>query len=169
MQFWCPTHPQIHFIKHHLTSSLLVQVSLESNIRKNQGPGNLTLISLGVTASCKCPSGDLIIGCGDLSMLGVIVADPGSSKVNPKAFKPMIMLASTEVQGGIMFVIVNEEGSKTCHMYKGHLRPCSGKVHPTQTSCFLCIAIAHVACTPGMVAAASVTQCDASTMALVLQ
>jgi hypothetical protein len=113
-QFWCLTPISAN---QHVTSSLLMQVSLESNIFKNQGPGK-NLISLGVTASCECPSGDLIIGGGD-GTLGVIVANPGSSKANPKALKPMIMLASTKVQGGITSITVDEAGSKSCTFFVG--------------------------------------------------
>ena len=93
------------------------QVSLENNIFKNQGPGK-NLVSLGVTASCECPDGNLLIGGGDGTLV-VILANPGQMKANPKALKPMVMLASTKVQGAVTSIAMDEASPKSCTFYVG--------------------------------------------------
>jgi hypothetical protein len=163
MQFWCPARPHLSQPARRFIAAGAGQAGKQH--LQEPGPPGKHLILLGVTASCKCPRGNLIIGGGNGTQ-GIIVANPGLSKVNPaKALKPMIMLASTKVQGGVTSITVDKVGSKSwtffvgtaaCTSAQSHLRPCSCKVHPTQTSSFLSIVAApYVTCTHGMVAVAS--------------
>jgi hypothetical protein len=73
------------------TTGDVLQVALERVLFKNSGPGK-DPIQLGATAACEAPTGDLIVGGGDGSLLVLRTAqEPHPS--NPKLLKKMSKLA----------------------------------------------------------------------------
>ncbi|GAX75920.1 hypothetical protein CEUSTIGMA_g3363.t1 [Chlamydomonas eustigma] len=105
----------------------VLQISLDRGLLKNQGPGKDNL-QLGVTSSCIIPTGDMLIGAGDGSLVVMRTAAEALPH-NPRQFKRMAKLASTKLEGAVTSIVVDNEsgargvftfyvGTMACNIYK---------------------------------------------------
>lgn len=72
---------------------------------KNSGPGK-DPIQLGATASTEIPTGDLLVGGGDGSVL-VMKTHPEASPSNPKLLKKMNKLCGLRVEGAVTSIVLD--------------------------------------------------------------
>eukprot|EP00983_Pelagomonas_calceolata_P029334 919038-Pelagomonas_calceolata.AAC.2 len=87
-----------------------LQIGLERVLFKNSGPGK-DPIQMGVTASAEIPTGDLLIGGGDGSLV-VLKTHPEASPSNPKLLKKMVKMSGVRVEGAITSIVL--DGVQVC-------------------------------------------------------
>jgi len=88
-----------------LAVSYATQIGLERVLFKNSGPGK-DPIQLGATASVEIPTGDLLVGGGDGSVM-VMQTHPEASPSNPKLLKKMLKMCSLKVEGAVTSIVLD--------------------------------------------------------------
>lgn len=116
------------------TTGDVLQVALERVLFRNSGPGK-DPIQLGATATCEAPTGDLLVGGGDGSLI-VLKTALEPSPANPKVLKKMAKLAGVKLEGAVTTIALDEirgkvftflVGTAACNMYKVTYEPLAGK------------------------------------------
>lgn len=100
-----------------LTVHLCLQVALDRVMLRNLGPGK-DLLQLGATASCEIPTGDVLIGSGDGTLVVLKTAQEPSAN-NPKVLKKMSQLAKLKLEGAVTSVVLDEVVGRTCVFFVG--------------------------------------------------
>lgn len=117
------------------TTGDVLQIALDRVLFKNTGPakGNM---SLGVTASCEVPTGDILVGSGD-GTLQVLRTVPEPSSTNPKLLRKMPGLAMARVEGAVTSIALADIGPRSftffvgtamCNIYKLTYEPATSRL-----------------------------------------
>ena len=95
----------------------ILQVALDRVLFKNSGPSKAPM-QLGAVATCEVPTGDLLVGGGDGSLV-VLKTAMEVSATNPKLLKKMGILASTKLEGAITSIYLEGISGKACSFFVG--------------------------------------------------
>ncbi|KAF5832700.1 flagellar associated protein [Dunaliella salina] len=113
----------------------VLQISLDRVLFKNSGPAK-DPVQLGVTAQAEIPTGDLLLGGGDGSLV-VLKTHPEASPSNPKLLKKMVKMSGVKVEGAITSIVLDGVqgkaysflvGTAACNMYRLTYEPQTHKL-----------------------------------------
>lgn len=90
----------------HVHARPRAQISLDRVLLRNTGPGKAPL-QLGATACAVSPAPDLIVVGGGDGALCVMRTTAEPSPANPKRLKPMAIVASVRLEGGVSSVVLD--------------------------------------------------------------
>ncbi len=117
------------------TTGDVLQIGIERVLMKNQGPGKDNM-QLGVTATCAVPTGDVLVGGGDGTLVVMNTkAEPLPN--NPRQFKRMGRGASVKLEGAVTSIVLDVAsgkggyafyvGTASCNIYRVTYEPLSKK------------------------------------------
>ncbi|KAK9810051.1 hypothetical protein WJX72_004013 [[Myrmecia] bisecta] len=114
-----------HFMYCGTSTGDLLQINLDRKLLRNTGPAKGCLPQ-GITATCLAPSGDLVVGAGDGSL---VIMKRDQDGDDARFLKKLPVITSIRLTGGITTVTVDERsmgpnkfsmlvGTRNCDIYR---------------------------------------------------